>query len=221
VREHERIERVTGQRAIERYGLTETLINTSIRYDGDRRAGCVGPPLDGIELELMDEAGETIDARDDATLGEVRVRGANVFAGYLNRPDATAAARDESGWFRTGDLATIGSDGYVRIVGRKATDLIKTGGFKVGAGEVESALLEHPGVREAAVIGRPDDDLGERIVAFVVPRERGEAAPSERELIDHVASLLAPQKRPRVVNLVDELPRNAMGKVLKSVLAGR
>jgi malonyl-CoA/methylmalonyl-CoA synthetase len=138
-----------------------------------------------------------------------------VFLGYLNRPDATLTVLDEHGWFYTGDLGTIAADGYLRIVGRKATDLIKTGGFKVGAGEVESALLEHPSVSEAAVIGLPDSDLGERIVAFVVARA---PAPSESELIDHVAQLLARHKRPREVRLVPELPRNAMGKVQKKRL---
>ena len=124
-------------------------------------------------------------SRDDETIGEVAVRGPNVFSGYLNRPDATAEAiRD--GWFFTGDIATRAPDGYWRIVGRRSTDLIKTGGYKVGAGEIEVALLEHPAVREAAVTGAPDDDLGERIVAWVVAE--GGARPAERELIDHVAA---------------------------------
>lgn len=104
------------------------------------------------------------------------MRGTNLFTGYLNHPDATAAALTEDGWFRTGDMATRDTDGYVRIVGRKATDLIKSGGYKIGAGEIENALLDHPGVREAAVTGEPDPDLGERIVAWVVwptpPRPR-------------------------------------------------
>jgi malonyl-CoA/methylmalonyl-CoA synthetase len=121
------------------------------------------------------------------------------------------------GWFRTGDMATVAADGYVRIVGRKATDLIKSGGYKIGAGEIENALLEHPGVAEAAVTGEPDDDLGERIVAWVVPS--GEP-PSADELADHVARLLAPHKRPRVVHFLESLPRNDMGKVTKRALGG-
>jgi malonyl-CoA/methylmalonyl-CoA synthetase len=153
---------------------------------------------------------------DPEAMGEVAVRGPNVFAGYLNRDDATHAARDREGWFYTGDLATRSADGRVRIVGRRATDLIKTGGFKVGAGEVEAALLEHPAVREAAVKGVADDDLGERIEAWVVLR--AEAAVSADDLVAHVAAQVAWHKRPRAVHTLDALPRNAMGKVLKSSL---
>ncbi len=127
---------------------------------------------------------------------------------------------DAEGWFYTGDLATWREDGAVRIVGRRATDLIKCGGYKIGAGEVEGALLEHPAVREAAVIGAPDEDLGERIVAFIVARDPS-AAPSAEALSDWVASLLAPHKRPRAVILCEELPRNPMGKVTKGVLKER
>ena len=155
-----------------------------------------------------------IDTHDDETLGEIAVRGAQVFLGYLNNEEATAEVRDGDGWFYTGDLAAIAPDGAVRIVGRRATDLIKCAGFKVGAGEVEAALLEHPSVREAAVIGAADADLGERIVAFVVST----APKIEAALIDHVAKLLSPHKRPREVHLVSALPRNAMGKVQKKLL---
>lgn len=216
VREHDRIERGTGQRIVERYGLTETLMNCSVRASGDRRPGYVGLPLPGIELRLVGDDGSTLDVHDDETIGEVAVRGPNLFVEYLNHPDATAAAvRD--GWFFTGDVATRAPDGYIRIVGRRATDLIKTAGYKVGAGEVENALLEHDAVAEVAVIGEPDEDLGERIAAFVVLR--GEAQSSSEELTDHVARLLAPHKRPRAVHFVNELPRNEMGKLLKAKLA--
>ncbi len=223
-REHARIERLSGQRVVERYGLSETLINTAVRADGERRPGYVGQVLPGVELRLVDDQRQPITTHDDTTIGEIAVRGPNVFIGYLNRPEATLEALDHEGWFYTGDLGTMTEDGYLRIVGRKATDLIKTGGFKVGAGEVEGALLEHPSVREAAVLGFADDDLGERIVAFVVLYE-SEAdglglspAVSEGELSDHVARSLAPHKRPREVRFVKELPRNAMGKVQKSKL---
>jgi malonyl-CoA/methylmalonyl-CoA synthetase len=210
--EHERIERLCGQRIVERYGMSETLMNTAIRAGGDRRAGYVGPPVDGVEVRLLDDAGEPIDADDDETIGEVAVRGPNLFLEYLNRPDATAEVLRD-GWFRTGDLATRAPDGYIRIVGRRATDLIKSGGFKIGAGEIEGALLEHPDVKEAAVTGEPDDDLGERIVAWIVPRPG--ASPAADALADHVARLLTPHKRPRVVHLLEALPRNEMGKVQK------
>ncbi|MCC6874181.1 MAG: AMP-binding protein [Sandaracinaceae bacterium] len=216
VREHRRIEALTGRGVLERYGLTETLINTAVRAAEGPRPGLVGRPLDGIELRLADDARAPLDSFDDATIGEIAVRGPNVFAGYLNRPDATAAVIDEAGFFYPGDLATRTEDGAIRIVGRRATDLIKTGGFKVGAGEIEAALLEHPSVAEAAVVGLPDEDLGERIVAFVVAR--GAAVLQEELLIDHVAAELAPHKRPREVRIVAALPRNAMGKVIKSAL---
>jgi malonyl-CoA/methylmalonyl-CoA synthetase len=216
VRDKERMQELFGQRVVERYGLTETLILCSQRHDGARPAGSVGPPLPGVELRLVDDARRPIALAPDA-LGEVAVRGPTVFQGYLNRPDATAAAMDGDGFFYTGDIATIGADGEVRIVGRRATDLIKTGGYKVGAGEVEAALLDHPAVREAAVVGVPDDDLGERIVAFVVTYV-GRSVSGE-ELSDHVAHELAPHKRPRSVKLVEALPRNAMGKILKKQLA--
>lgn len=213
--DHERITAATGRRVVERYGMTETLMNTGVRADGVPRAGTVGPPLAGVELRLVEEDGTVLE--DPASLGEIQVRGPNLFTGYLNRPDATAAAFTEDGFFRTGDMATADPDGYVRIVGRRATDLIKSGGYKIGAGEIENALLEHPGVREVAVTGEPDPDLGERIVAWVVPSDAG-SPPGERELADHVAELLAPHKRPRVVRLLDALPRNDLGKIMKRSL---
>ena len=214
VHDHQRITAATGQQVIERYGMTETLMNTSVRADGERKPGTVGVPLGGVDLRLVEESGETIG--ETGVVGEIQVRGENLFTEYLNRPDATAAAFDH-GWFRTGDMATRDADGYVRIVGRKATDLIKSGGYKIGAGEIENALLEHPGVAEAAVTGEPDDDLGERIVAWIVAT--GEPPP-ETELADHVARLLSPHKRPRVVRYLDALPRNDMGKVMKRALGG-
>ncbi|OKJ93969.1 acyl-CoA synthetase [Amycolatopsis sp. CB00013] len=212
VHDHQRITAATGRRVIERYGMTETLMNTSIRADGEHVPGTVGVPLRGVDLRLVDEAGEPVEEVE--TVGEIQVRGPNMFTEYLNRPDATEAAFDD-GWFRTGDMATRDAAGYVKIVGRKATDLIKSGGYKIGAGEIENALMEHPGVAEVAVTGEPDDDLGERIVAWVVPE--GER-PAESELADHVSRLLSPHKRPRVVRYLEALPRNDMGKVMKRAL---
>ena len=214
-REHRRIEDVCGQRVVERYGLTETLMNCAVAVTGDRRAGYVGPALPGVDVRLIDDDGAPVAVDDATTIGEVHVRGPNVFSGYLNRPDATAEAIVD-GWFNTGDLATRDGDGYVKLVGRRATDLIKTGGYKVGAGEVEGALLEHAAVLEAAVLGEPDDDLGERIVACVV-KAAGADVDSD-QLADHVARLLTPHKRPRRTVFLDELPRNAMGKVVKPAL---
>ncbi|MEV7070522.1 acyl-CoA synthetase [Streptomyces sp. NPDC093990] len=219
VHDHERIAAATGRRVVERYGMTETLMNTSVRADGEPRAGTVGVPLPGVELRLVEEDGSPITSYDGETVGEIQVRGPNLFTEYLNRPEATAAAFTADGWFRTGDMAVRDPDGYVRIVGRKATDLIKSGGYKIGAGEIENALLEHPGVREAAVTGEPDPDLGERIVAWIVPAD-AQSPPSLEELADHVAHRLAPHKRPRVVHHLDSLPRNDMGKIMKRALHG-
>ncbi|WP_042412979.1 acyl-CoA synthetase [Streptacidiphilus anmyonensis] len=224
-RDQRAIEAATGRRVVERYGMTETLMNTSVRPGADHRPGTVGTPLDGVELRLVDEAGMPFDAadvraggiRDGETVGEIQVRGANLFSGYLNRPDATADAFAEDGWFRTGDMAVLDPDGAVRIVGRKSTDLIKSGGYKIGAGEIENVLQEHPAVAEAAVTGEPDPDLGERVVAWIVPADPA-APPSADELAVHVAAHLAPHKRPREVRHVPALPRNDMGKVMKRAL---
>ncbi|MFF9397375.1 AMP-binding protein [Streptomyces sp. NPDC014744] len=217
VHDHERIAAATGRRVIERYGMTETLMNTGVRADGEPRPGTVGAPLAGVGLRLVDEDGTVLTGSGPETIGEIQVRGPNLFTGYLNRPDATAAALTADGWFRTGDMATRDADGYVRIVGRKATDLIKSGGYKIGAGEIENALLDHPGVREAAVTGEPDPDLGERIVAWVVPADPA-APPAKGELADHVAAQLAPHKRPRAVRYLEALPRNDLGKIMKRSL---
>lgn len=217
VHDHERIAAATGRRVIERYGMTETLMNTGVRADGEARPGTVGVPLRGVELRLVEEDGSAL--AEPATIGEIQVRGPNLFTGYLNRPEATAAALTTDGWFRTGDMATLDPDGYVRIVGRKATDLIKSGGYKIGAGEIENALLDHPGVREAAVTGEPDPDLGERIVAWVVPADPASPPPAD-ELAAHVAAQLSPHKRPRTVRYLDALPRNDLGKIMKRSLHG-
>ncbi|GGW27364.1 acyl-CoA synthetase [Streptomyces xantholiticus] len=216
--DHERIAAATGRRVVERYGMTETLMNTSVRFDGEARPGTVGVPLPGVSLRLVEEDGTEIAALDGETIGEIQVRGDNLFTEYLNRPDATAAAFD-GGWFRTGDMAVREPDGYVRIVGRKATDLIKSGGYKIGAGEIENVLLDHPAVREAAVTGEPDADLGERVVAWIVAADP-RTPPSAEELADHVAAQLAPHKRPRAVRFLDVLPRNDMGKIMKRSLHG-
>jgi malonyl-CoA/methylmalonyl-CoA synthetase len=171
-----------------------------------------------VALRLVDDHGGLIEIADDETIGEIEVAGPTLFLSYLNRPDATDEAMHD-GWFRTGDVATRGPDGYLRLVGRRATDLIKSGGYKIGAGEIESALVEHPRVAEVAVTGEPDPDLGERVVAWVVAA--GDPPPAAQELAEHVAELLAPHKRPRVVHYLPALPRNEMGKVCKSELAPR
>jgi fatty acid CoA ligase FadD36 len=203
--------RLTGHQPVERYGSTESLITLSTRADGERRPGSVGLPLTGVRTRLLDEDGAPVPP-DGESIGRLQVQSPTMFDRYHNRPDATAAAFDADGWYRTGDVAVIDGAGMHRIVGRESVDLIKTGGFRVGAGEIETVLLGHPGVAEAAVIGVPDDDLGQRIVAFVV----GDAEPGA--LIEFVAQQLSVHKRPREVRLVQSLPRNAMGKVLKREL---
>jgi fatty acid CoA ligase FadD36 len=192
-----KLQQLTGHVPVERYGMTETLITLAARNDAERLVGSVGSALPGAQTRLVHD--------------ELQVRASWLFSGYLNRPDATATAWTDDGWFRTGDTATVDDRGRFRILGRTSVDVIKCGGYKIGAGEVEDALLSHPAVREAAVVGLPDDDLGQRIVAFLV----GEEAP---DIIDHVAQTLSVHKRPREVRWVEALPRNAMGKVQKTRL---
>lgn len=207
----EQMTELMGQSPVERYGMTETLITVSTRANGERRPGWVGLPITGVQSRLVDDSGAVIE-RDGSTIGELQIRGATMFDEYLNRPDATSESFDGD-WFRTGDAAVIDAGGFHRIVGRQSVDIIKSGGFKVGAGEVEAALLTHPAVTEAAVVGVHDADLGQRIVAYVVCEGVDEAA-----LIEHVAVLLSVHKRPREVRVVHMLPRNAMGKVQKTLL---
>jgi fatty acid CoA ligase FadD36 len=207
----EEMVRLTGHAPVERYGSTESLITLSTLVDGERRPGWVGLPIDGVQTRLAGDDGGAV-AHDGESIGRLEVRSPTLFDGYLNRPDATAEVLGDDGWYRTGDVAVIDGDGMHRIVGRESVDLIKSGGYRIGAGEIETVLLGHAGVDEVAVVGLPDADLGQRIVAFVV----GSASP--QELIDHVAQQLSAHKRPREVRIVDALPRNAMGKVLKKEL---
>ncbi|MEU6314151.1 AMP-binding protein [Streptomyces sp. NPDC047014] len=200
------MESLSGHRLVERYGMTETLITLSGRAGGEAHPGTVGTPLPGITTRLAAEPG--------AEIGELQLTGPTLFSGYLGRPEATAAAYTEDGWFRTGDIAAVDAqDGTHRIVGRASTDMIKSGGYRIGAGEVENALLDHPRVSEAAVVGIPDTDLGQRIVAFVVAD-----GVTGGELTDFVASHLSAHKRPREVRFVASIPRNAMGKPQKRLL---
>jgi fatty acid CoA ligase FadD36 len=203
-----------GQGPIERYGMTETLITLATRADGARSPGWVGTPITAVQARVLDDDEAPVPA-DGETIGHLQVRGATLFDGYLGRPEATAAASTVDGWFATGDSATVAADGRHRILGRTASDLISCGGYRIGAGEVEAALLCHPDVREAAVVGEPDDDLGQRVVAYVVTTG---PTGSAQGLIDFVATELSVHKRPREVRFVDGLPRNAMGKILKSAL---
>ncbi|MFW0793460.1 acyl-CoA synthetase [Gordonia sp. CPCC 205515] len=207
----ETIRDLTGHELVERYGMTETMITVSTRADGERRPGWVGLPLNGVETRLRE--GDSDLPHDGESVGDLHVRGPMMAREYLNQPEKTAESWLSDGFFATGDVAVIDPDGMHRIVGRRATDLIKSGGFRIGAGEIETVLLGHPAVTEVAVIGVPDDDLGQRIIAYVV----GEPV-SDIELIDHVTTELSHHKRPREIRFVDALPRNAMGKVQKKLL---
>ncbi|QQG96379.1 acyl-CoA synthetase [Mycobacteroides chelonae] len=202
---------LTGHAPIERYGATETVITLSTRADGERRAGWVGHPLTGVQTRLLAEDGGAA-PHDGETVGQLQVQGPTLFSGYLNLPEKTAEVLTEDGWYRTGDVAVVDAGGMHRIVGRESVDLIKSGGYRIGAGEIETVLLGHPGIVEVAVVGVPDDDLGQRIVAYVV----GNVV--EDDVIGFVAQQLSVHKRPREVRRVDALPRNAMGKVLKKEL---
>lgn len=217
----DRLAELTGHRVVERYGMSETLITLATPADADPRAGWVGVPVAGVETRLSDESGAPV-PHDGQSVGRLEVRGATLFDGYLGQPEVTAAAHTRDGWFRTGDVAVVDPGGWHRIVGRESTDLLKSGGYRIGAGEVETVLLGHPAVAECAVVGEPDADLGQRVVAWVVAREavpadeRGEALAAA--LVAHVGEQLSAHKRPREVRFVDALPRNAMGKVQKGLL---
>jgi malonyl-CoA/methylmalonyl-CoA synthetase len=202
---HRRGSAAIGSAVLERYGMTETLMNTSNPYLGERRPGTVGFPLPGVEVDL-------------AADGEILLRGPNVFDGYWDRPAATAEAfvdATDGGarWFRTGDLGEV-VDGYLVICGR-SKELVISGGFNVYPAEVEDAVALHPGVAEVAVTGTPSTEWGEVVTAWVVADGR---APSAEELAAFVEDRLAPYKRPRIVHVIDELPRNALGKVVRGML---
>ena len=207
---HEQWQARTGHRILERYGMTETNMNTSNPYDGERRAGTVGMPLPGVELRIMDAESEV----EQGEIGTIEVRGANVFKGYWQMPEKTAEELRPDGWFITGDLGQIDADGYVSIVGR-GKDLIITGGFNVYPKELESLIDDIDGVLESAVIGVPHPDFGEAVVAVVVPSNPALSAEAVQAV---AAEKLAKFKHPKHVLLLPELPRNTMGKVQKKAL---
>jgi malonyl-CoA/methylmalonyl-CoA synthetase len=212
---HVQFERRTGHRILERYGMTETGMLTSNPLEGDRRAGSVGPALPGVTVRVVDDEAH---ACAPGAIGHVQVKGPNVFSGYWRMPEKTAEEFTADGFFRTGDVGSLSADGYLTIVGR-SKDLIISGGYNVYPKEIELALDELPGVQESAVVGVPHADFGEAVIGVVVPRAG--ARPAERELIDALRARLANFKVPKRVYIVDELPRNAMGKVQKNVLRDR
>lgn len=210
---HERFEARCGHRILERYGMTETGMNTSNPYDGERRAGTVGFPLPGTDLRVCDpETGTEVPQGD---IGMIEVRGPNVFKGYWRMPEKTGEELRDTGFFITGDLGRLDGDGYVHIVGR-SKDLIITGGYNVYPKEVEMVIDDVAWVQESAVIGVPHPDFGEGVVGLVVAGK--DLAPDMDALRDAVAGKLAKFKQPKELILVAELPRNTMGKVQKNVL---
>ena len=203
----------TGHTILERYGMSETVMNTSNPYDGDatrRKPGTVGPAIPGVDVRVADG--------EPGAIGEIQIKGPNVFKGYWRMPDKTAEAFTADGWFRTGDVGRLDADGYLSIVGR-SKDLIITGGYNVYPKEIESFIDEMPGIAESAVIGVPHADFGEAVVAVVVARPG--ATVDEAVLIAALKAGIANFKVPKRVFVVDELPRNTMGKVQKNLLRER
>lgn len=206
----------TGHRILERYGMTETNMNTSNPYDGERRAGTVGFALPGVEIRIIDP--ESGDVLPQGEIGMIEVRGPNVFQGYWQMPEKTAAELRADGFFITGDLGRFDDDGYLHIVGRQK-DLIIAGGYNIYPKELELLLDELPGVKETAVIGVPHPDLGEAVLGVIVP-EPG-LSPDPGEIMAALAGRLARFKQPRALEFVEVLPRNTMGKVQKAALRAR
>jgi malonyl-CoA/methylmalonyl-CoA synthetase len=207
----ERWREISGHTLLERYGMTEIGMALSNPLHGERRPGSVGVPLPAVEARVADDEAQPA---EPGTPGDLEIRGPAVFREYWRRPDATAEAfRD--GWFRTGDVAVV-EDGYHRLLGRRSVDIIKTGGFKVSALEIEEVLREHPAIAECAGVGIEDEEWGERVCLAV---EAAGPLPPLAELQAWARQRLAPYKLPRDLRRVDALPRNAMGKVVKPEVA--
>jgi malonyl-CoA/methylmalonyl-CoA synthetase len=203
-----------GSYPVERFGMTELGVALSNPVEGERVPGSVGRPLPGVRIRVIDETGA------EAREGELLVAGPTVFEGYYERPAETAAAfleRDGERWFRTGDTVHLADDGSVRILGRTSVDILKSAGYKLSAPEIEEAIRRHPAVRDAAVVGLPDDTYGQVVAAAVVLRAGGATTPGA--LVDFLRDELAHYKLPRLVRIVDDLPRTALGKVRKPELA--
>jgi malonyl-CoA/methylmalonyl-CoA synthetase len=206
---HRKWTELTGQKLLERYGMTEIGMGLSNPLRGERRPGAVGRPLPGVEVRLAAESGDVID--DENEPGEIQVRGPAVFKEYWRKPEVTRGAFVD-GWFRTGDVAVL-EDGYYRIMGRLSVDIIKSGGYKLSALEIEEALCQHPAIQECAVVGVADDTWGEVVAAAVVTKT--DAKLELGALRAWADSRLSSYRIPRRLLVVDELPQNAMGKVVK------
>jgi malonyl-CoA/methylmalonyl-CoA synthetase len=209
---HEQWTALTGQSLLERYGMTEIGMALGNPLHGERRPGFVGVPLPGVEVRLKTETGVLVEGEEEA--GEIQVRGPLVAKSYWNRPEITAESFDDE-WFKTGDMA-VRERGYFRILGRLSVDIIKSGGYKLSALEIEAALLEHPAIAECAVLGLPDDTWGEAVTAVVV-LEEGEDLDLQT-LRTWCRNKLSVYKIPQHLQVVETLPRNAMGKVTKAAV---
>ncbi|MBN9622619.1 MAG: AMP-binding protein, partial [Actinobacteria bacterium] len=205
----ENFERVTGIPVLDTWGLSETSPAATLNRPGEARAGSVGRPIEGVEVQAVDDDAEGLPAGET---GQLAIRGHNVMKGYWRRPDATAEAITPEGWFLTGDLGRVDEDGYVYVVGR-LKDMIIRGGLNIYPREVEEVLHRHPAVSEAAVVGVPDERLGEEVGAAVVLAPGASAEPEE--LREWLRQRVAPFKYPRQVWLLDELPKGPTGKILK------
>jgi len=206
---HRKWEEITGQKLLERYGMTEIGMALSNPYEGERRPGAVGVPLPGVSVRLKNDEGSVVTSEDEP--GEIQVRGPTVFHEYWKRPETTAESFDD-GWFRTGDIA-VREKGYYRIMGRSSVDIIKSGGYKLSALEIETVLLDHPDIAECAVLGIEDPTWGESVAAAVVPAAGRTIA--ENDLRAWCKERMSPYKVPRVFKFPSSLPRNAMGKTTK------
>jgi malonyl-CoA/methylmalonyl-CoA synthetase len=205
----EKWQEISGHTLLERYGMTEIGMGISNPYDAERKAGYIGKPLPGVSVRLIDENGVI---EKEEVPGEIQIKGANVFKEYWGKAEATEKAFTEDGWFKTGDVAVV-ENGYYRILGRDSVDIIKSGGYKISALEIEEVLRKHPQLNDCAVVGIPDDEWGELVVASIVVRNK---ALDLKQLNEWMRGMMPAYKTPRKYLIVEELPRNAMGKVTKN-----
>ena len=208
---HKKWEKLTSQKILERYGMTEVGMALSNKIDGERRPGAVGEPLPNVEIKLEDENGNEI--MEEGEIGQILLKGPQVFIGYQNLPEKTQASFKD-GWFLTGDVAVM-ENGYYRLLGRDSIDIIKSGGYKISALEIEDVLLKHKNVKECAVVGKDDNKWGEIVVAAIIPKNK---TISEEEVQNWCSKYLSDYKIPRMIKFLDVLPKNSMGKVTKKEL---
>jgi len=206
----EKWKEISGHYLLERYGMTEIGMAISNPYNGERRAGHIGQPLPGVEFRLVDENNQPV---ADGEPGEIQVKGDSVFKEYWGKPEATAKAFTDEGWFLTGDIA-VNEEGYLRILGRDSIDIIKSGGYKISALEIEEVLRTYPGIKDSGVVGIPNEEWGELVVAALVCDEN----PNLEELSQWIRERMPSYKTPRKYIFIEDLPRNAMGKVTKNDL---